>query len=70
MLLVFAYYCVFTPVTTVGGNYLAENLGWNEYLVTGINMLLNLVTEFLYQKYVVYRNQIDTAVDSSAEASE
>ena len=62
MLLVFAYYCVFTPVTTIGGNYLAENLGWNEYLVTGINMLLNLVTEFLYQKYVVYRHQIDTAV--------
>lgn len=62
MLLVFAYYCVFTPVTTVGGNYLAENLGWNEYLVTGINMGLNLVTEFLYQKYVVYKDQIDNAV--------
>ena len=62
MLLVFAYYCVFTPVTTIGGNYLAENLGWNEYLVTGINMLLNLVTEFLYQKYVVYKNTIDTAI--------
>ena len=62
MLLVFAYYCVFTPVTTIGGNYLAENLGWNEYIVTGLNMLLNLVTEFLYQKYVVYRDQIDNAV--------
>ena len=61
MLLVFAYYCVFTPVTTIGGNYLVENLGWNEYLVTAINMILNLVTEFLWQKYVVYRNQIDTA---------
>ena len=70
MLLVFAFYCVFTPVTTIGGNFLAEDLGWNEYLVTGINMLLNLVTEFLYQKYVVYRHQIDTAVDSSAKASE
>lgn len=62
MLLVFAYYCVFTPVTTIGGNYLVENLGWNEYLVTGINMALNLITEFLWQKFVVYRNQIDTAV--------
>ena len=62
MLLVFAYYCVFTPVTTIGGNYLAENLGWNEYLVTGINMILNLVTEFLYQKYVVYRDSIDTSI--------
>ena len=62
MLLVFAYYCVFTPLTTIGGNYLAEDLHWNEYLVTGINMGLNLVTEFLWQKYVVYRNQIDNAV--------
>ena len=62
MLLVFAYYCVFTPVTTIGGNYLAENLGWNEYLVTGINMALNLITEFLWQKYVVYRHQIDNAI--------
>ena len=38
MLKVAAYYAVFTPVTTLGGNYLAENLGWNDYLVTGINM--------------------------------
>ncbi|HWS28986.1 MAG TPA: GtrA family protein [Clostridia bacterium] len=60
MLKVFAYYCVFTPVTTISGNYLVETLGWNEYLVTGINMVLNLITEFLFQKYVVYRNSIDT----------
>ena len=66
MLLVAAYYAVFTPATTLLGNYLAENLGWNEYLVTGINMLLNVTTEFLWQKYVVYRRQIDTAVSSSA----
>lgn len=62
MLLVFAYYCVFTPVTTILGNYLAENLGWNEYLVTGLNMVLNLVTEFLYQKYVVYRDSLDSSL--------
>ena len=60
MLKVFAYYCVFTPVTTILGNYLVETLMWNEYLMTGINMVLNLVTEFLFQKYVVYRNSIDT----------
>ncbi len=60
MLKVVAYYCVFTPVTTLLGNYLVETLGWNEYLVTGINMALNLSTEFFYQKYVVYRNSIDT----------
>ena len=60
MLKVFAYYCVFTPLTTIGGNYLAETLGWNEYLVTGINMALNLTTEYLYQRFVVFRNSIDT----------
>jgi putative flippase GtrA len=62
MLLVFAYYCVFTPVTTILGNYLAENVGWNEYIVTGLNMVLNLVTEFLYQKYVVYRDSVDSLI--------
>ena len=25
-----------------------------------MNMLINFVTEFLYQKFVVYRGQIDT----------
>ena len=53
---VVAYYCVFTPVTTLLGNWLVEGMGWNEYLVTALNMLLNLSTEYLYQRYVVYRN--------------
>ena len=60
MLKVFGYYCVFTPVSTIAGNYLAGTLLWNEYIVTGINMACNLVTEFLYDKYVVFRNTIDT----------
>ena len=57
MLKVFAYYCVFTPLSTLLGNKLVS-LGWNEYLVTGINMLINLVTEFLYQKYYVFRDTL------------
>ena len=60
MLLVFLYYCVFTPVTTVLGNYLAEDLAWNEYLVTGINMALNLSTEYLYDRFVVFKKTLDT----------
>jgi hypothetical protein len=39
---------------------LAGNLGWNEYLVTILNMLLNMITEFLFQRFVVYRNSVDT----------
>lgn len=60
MLLVAAYYCVFTPASTVLEHYLAGNLDWNEYIVTALNMLLNLVTEFLFQRFVVYRNSLDT----------
>ena len=59
MLLVLAFYAVFTPATTLLGDWLAEDLLWNEYLVTGINMLLNLSLEYLYQRYVVYRNKVD-----------
>ena len=29
-----AYYVVFTPLSTLLGNYLAGSLAWNEYLVT------------------------------------
>ena len=61
MFKVFVYYLIFTPLSTWLGNYLAENLGWNEYLVTGINMLLNFITEFLYQRFYVFRDSIDTA---------
>lgn len=62
MLKVVGYYCVFTPATTLLGNFLAEDLLWNEYLVTAINMLLNLSTEYLFQRFVVYRGKIDNAV--------
>ena len=60
MLKVFLFYCVFTPVTTILGNYLAEKCGWNEYLVTGLNMALNLVTEYLYDRFYVFKDSIDT----------
>mgnify|MGYP003768840469 CR=1 FL=1 len=60
MLKVFAYYCVFTPVTVLGGKYLEGTLMWNGDLVTLINMGLNLVTEYLYDTFVVYRNSLDT----------
>ncbi|MBE5908391.1 MAG: GtrA family protein [Lachnospiraceae bacterium] len=60
MLLVALFYLVFTPTTTVLGDFLAERVGWNEYLVTGLNMALNLSTEYLYDRFVVFRGTIDT----------
>ena len=59
MLLVAGYYCVFTPASTWLEHFLAGQLLWNEYVVTLINMLLNMVTEFLFQRVVVYRNSVD-----------
>ena len=57
---VLGYYAVFTPLSTLLGNYLAETLLWNEYLVTAINMVLNLFTEYLFQRFVVYGKNVDT----------
>ena len=54
------FYVVFTPLTTWMGNYLVETLLWNEYLVTAINMVLNFVLEYLFQRFVVFRDSLDT----------
>ena len=56
---VFAYYLVFTPSTTILGNYLTGSLHWNDYVVTLMNMALNLITEFIYQKYYVFKDALD-----------
>lgn len=60
MVKVLAFYCVFTPLSTLLGNFLAEDLLWNEYVVTIVNMLSNFVLEFLYDRFFVFRNSIDT----------
>lgn len=57
---VFLFYLFFTPASTWLGNWLAEDLAWNEYLVTVINMVLNYVLEFLYDRFYVFRDSIDT----------
>lgn len=66
MLKVAAFYAVFTPVTTILGNmaatrFDAANNPVADYIIFGVTMLLNLVTEFLYQKYFVFRDSINTA---------
>lgn len=60
MVLVFLFYCVFTPASTLLGSYLADTLGWNEYLVTILNMAANFILEYLYDRLVVFRGTIDT----------
>ena len=60
MALVFAFYCVFTPLSTFLGSFLADTLGWNEYLVTILNMAANFILEYLYDRLAVFRGSIDT----------
>ena len=59
MALVALFYVVFTPLSGWWGKALTD-MGWNEDLVMIGTMLINFVTEFLYQKFVVYRGMIDT----------
>ena len=68
MLLVFLFYLVFTPVSTVLGN-LAETNGVNEYIVLAVTMISNFVLEYIYTRYVVYRHSCDTAQSKTEDAS-
>lgn len=56
-----AFYAVFTPLSTWGGDALVA-IGWNEYVVLIGTMILNFVLEFLYDRFVVFGASIDTAV--------
>ena len=59
MLKVALFYAVFVPASTWIEHFMTS-LGINEYIVTIGNMLLNFVLEFLYQRYYVFRDSIDT----------
>jgi len=59
MLQLALFYVVFTPVTTWGGHAL-EQMGLNGNVIQIGTMLLNFVLEYLFQRFVMYRNSIDT----------
>ena len=56
MLKVAAFYLVFTPTSAWLGQ-LAVNGGWNGLLVEFLTMCANFVLEFLYFKFVVFRQK-------------
>lgn len=62
MLKIFAFYCVFTPVSTILGELVAQRFtaDFVEYIILGVTMATNMISEFLYCKYFVYRNSINT----------
>lgn len=54
MLLVALYYVVFTPASAWWGHAL-EQAGVHDWLIEIGTMLVNFVTEFLFQKFVVFK---------------
>lgn len=70
MLKVLGYYCVFTPLSIWWGNALTGKANWNEYIVLALTMVINLVTEFLFNRFVVYGKSINSAVDDDKAKTE
>ena len=66
MLKVLGFYAVFTPLSTWLG-HLAEQAGWNDFLILALTMIANFVLEFLFCKFVVYRGQEDTLVTETKD---
>ncbi len=66
MLKVLGYYLVFTPLSIWWGEALAQR-GWNEYAVLIPTMLINAVTEFLFNRFVVFGDSINTAVKKNTD---
>lgn len=61
MCLVALFYLVFTPLSTWWTAVLTSpELHWNEYVVLILTMLINFVTEYLYDRFVVFGKTIDT----------
>ena len=60
MVKVFCFYLVFTPLSTWWGNALDQQAGWNEYLILAFTMIVNFVTEFLYDRFFVFGKSINT----------
>ena len=69
MLKVALFYAVFTPLSTWLEHWYTTGLGWNEYVATILNMLLNFVTEFLYQRFFVFGKSLDTNAAAAEEKS-
>lgn len=68
MMKVAVFYLVFTPLSTGWTAVLTgEKVGWNEYLVLALTMLINFTTEYLYDRLVVFGKSIDTAVQKQQE---
>ena len=64
MIKVAVFYAVFTPLSTWWTKVITEDLHVNEYIVLIGTMLINFVSEYLYQRFVVFGKSLDTAKKS------
>lgn len=60
MLKVALFYVVFIPLTALLEKFLTEDLLWPGILATAINMVLNFILEFFYQRYFVFGKSLDS----------
>lgn len=61
MTLVIIYYCVFTPISVFGGDAL-EGIGWNGTLVTFLMMVINFLTEYVWDRFIVFNEKITNKI--------
>ena len=61
MLKVAVFYLIFTPLSTWWTAALTGPCNWNAYLVLGITMVTNFILEYLYQRFYVFADSLDTA---------
>lgn len=64
MMKVAVFYLIFTPLSTWWGHALT-GIGWNNDIVFVGTMLINFVTEYLYDRFVVFGKTLDTAKKDS-----
>ncbi len=57
MAIVTLYYCAYIPASVFGGEAL-EGIGWNGTLVTLLMMVINFITEFFWDKYIVFNDKL------------
>ncbi|MFA6906631.1 MAG: GtrA family protein [Sphaerochaeta sp.] len=53
------YYAIFTPLSTWWGDALVQR-GISDYLVLGGTMVVNLVTEYCVNRFIIYRTSMNT----------
>ena len=71
MLKTLGYYVVFAPLSIhLGDLYLVKTLLWNEIIIQAITMVINFVTEFLFQRFFVFGKSLDTAVSKKTVKTE